>query len=94
MTETRSDYQRKHRRQSKWNLFPKRDKNSQGSNLDINPDFLNQENSSVNDIDSSDYQKPHFTREEKIKRLKRRLNLAIMVVLSLTILVFVALFYL
>ena len=45
------------------------------------------------DVNSPEYQRnPKLTREEKINRLKRGLNIAIGIVLGLLVLVFVALF--
>lgn len=90
MTEKRADYQRKHNKSKSFSLltdFFRKDKKSQEFNKEDYEAGINQ------DVNSSEYQRnPELTREEKIDRLKKRLNIAIGIVLGLLVLVFVALF--
>ncbi len=90
MTEKRADYQRKHNKSKSFSLltdFFRKDKKSQEFNKEDYEAGINQ------DVNSPEYQRnPELTREEKIDQLKKRLNIAIGIVLGLLVLVFVALF--
>lgn len=90
MVETRKDYRKKQRQQKFKNLWHDFFKKSEEDNKEVEKNTSVPENETIypTDIktDSS------ITVDEKINRLKKRLNWAILIVLGLIILVLIALF--
>lgn len=91
MTEKRADYRKnqRHKKLSRlWShhqIKPKvEDKHTEDNTVDVNPEF--RRNDEKVDVGSEN------TSEEKVSRLKRRLNWAILVVVILIIIVLLALF--
>lgn len=107
MTEKRSQYRKKHQKDSLSRLL-KRAKTNSDDEVDVNPEFtrstqeanrvrtpIAEDNGVGEKLPGRSTQKQlslNQARENKISRLKKRLNLAILVVSLLLILVFVALF--
>ncbi|CCI80914.1 hypothetical protein [Lactobacillus hominis] len=97
MTEKRAQYRKKQKRDSLSKLLKraKDDRKTNSDSVDVNPEFVN--NSDQQDQKTS-YRKAFSNeqkqdlRDEKIARLKRRLNWAIAVVIVLIIIVLIALF--
>lgn len=89
MVETRKDYRKKQRQQkfkNLWHSFFK--KTEDNEEIERNTSIPENETIYQNDIKTD----KSITVDEKINRLKKRLNWAILIVLGLIILVLVALF--
>lgn len=89
MTEKRADYRKNQRRKKLsqlWSHHQKEveDKDTEDNTVDVNPDF--KRNDEEVDVGSEN------TAEEKVSRLKRRLNWAIFIVIILIIIVLLVLF--
>lgn len=90
MTEKRADYRKNQRRKKLSQLWSRQqtkseDKDTEYNTVDVNPEF--RRNDEKVDISSEGN-----TTEEKVSRLKRRLNWAILIVIILIIIVLLALF--
>lgn len=90
MVETRKDYRKKQRQQKFKNLWNRLFKKSEKDNDEVERNASVPESETIypNDIKTNE----SVTVDEKIDRLKKRLNWAILIVLGLIILVLIALF--
>lgn len=95
MTEKRAQYRKKQKRDNLSKLLKraKQDQNSKAEDVNVNPDFVKDNKSEAKNV-RQDYQlqQDHDLREQKVSRLKKRLNWAIVIVIVLIIIVLVALF--
>lgn len=94
MTEKRADYRKNQRRKKLEKLLHRQSqspiksskKNLDEDGVDVNPDFKR------DNVASDTIQSDSLTSEEKVNRLKKRLNWAILIVIILIVIVLLALF--
>lgn len=92
MTEKRADYRKSQRRKKIAQLFHRQKQSStkkenfDDQSVDVNPDFKRDA------FDTNQTSSSPLTSEEKVTRLKKRLNWAIMIVIILIVIVLLALF--
>lgn len=90
MVETRKDYRKKQRQQKFKNLWNRFFKKSEEDNEEVERKTSIPENETIYSNDTATDNS--ITVDEKINRLKKRLNWAILIVLGLIILVLITLF--